>query len=566
MRIPTHARSPEKLQFDTEERTNEPMTAASRPNQTSYTPQSGSILRLLKVAVGRVPLTIPTARRVIFAAAITCATMTAQTNARAQYYPTCEQQYTSSSAGPCSMPDGNGDAGMLGTVNVYLIWMGNWTSSAIDQATQTLVPTFVQGLNDSAYSAIWATYNSNWGAPSGKVQLGQHFIDPYEWGGQLNDNDAQDEILWVISNGIKNDINGVYVLLPHSEIQVAPPTQDGAYCTSVCAYNANQSLDGTNNIKYVVLPQNTNCGGCQWGFETPNTAGGQDTKGRIDGEISLLAHELSEAITDPNAPYGWYNGNSGFNTQIADYCQGTGLTAEGAWYNVGAARANAHLNGNDFLIQALRANESNGQWGYCANDYGGLFWKQDFGFSWNPVPSDWSPNSYKGECQRGQPLIGLSIFTANGNRASGPAHTVLCDTGSNWTKGTPTYFNSFEQSRACYFRAFDPGDNRGYTGQGDWDYGFYKAQCGTSEFVAGISQSQAGVTNGILCCPGSIHSQDACEAEVIGASPIPATDWDWGYLKAQCQTPGQYVAGVSAIPGGNNAGTPHAILCCQYEY
>jgi hypothetical protein len=96
---------------------------------------------------------------------------------------------------------------------------------------------------------------------------------------------------------------------------------------------------------------------------------------------------------------------------------------------------------------------------------------------------------------------------------------------------------------------------------GDWDYGFYKGQCAKNEFVAGVAQSQAGATNGLLCCPsiGVDAGVDAsgCHAQTIDSTNLPSSDWDYGYWKGECH-PGEYVAGVSVT----GTGSPHDILCC----
>jgi len=467
----------------------------------------------------------------------------------------------------------SGAAGMLTPVHIYLIWYGAWTSSVVDETVQRLVPILIKGLNDSAISSIWQTYNSNYGHPDGDIQLVSSFSDtPGLHGNFLGDAQSQSEISELIYAGVfPNDINGVYVILPHSGVTVEDENGT-AYCNGMCGYNYSAIINGTNKLKYIVVPENTgSCTACQWGFTTPNTASCSDLSGQIDLQLTALEHELSEIITDPDESNGWYNSSTAPVTQMADFCVTSSREQmAGGWYSLAAsdcpyfvAQGNAFLNGTDFLLQMLRVNQNNGQYGYCTNSYGGPFSNQNFGFSWSPTfPQDWAPGNYKGECQPGQPLIGLSAVTTS----PGQAHSVFCDTGVDWSHGGETldYPSPFGQSDLCHLVPFDglDGFENNYNVNGNWDPGYYVDQCNQSEFAAGASQSTAGRVNGLLCCPGTNGGVTArsCAREIIGQSPIPTADWDYGSFKAQCQSPGQYVAGVSA---NTTTGSPHAILCCD---
>jgi hypothetical protein len=513
-------------------------------------------------------------RMTFLVAALACAAVSVQTSASAQpaYYPQCTAPYS----GNCSMPVNSGAAGMLRPVNIYPIWYGNWTFDGIDLAIQQLVPTLIQGLNDSAISSILQTYNSNYGHPNGQIVLKMETWDgPGLHGNFMGDVEAQNEISQLITAGqVPNDIDGVYVLLPHSDVTVVDNT-GAKYCQGNCGYNYSAIINDTRKLKYVVVPEASSaCSTCRYNFLTPNIAGGLDLNGQIDLQLSVLVHELAEVITDPDGTNGWFDNNNPPNTQMADFCGKVpnGSYAIGAWYNVQSAgcpfwscpaKANAFLNGTDFLIPLLRVNGDNGQTGYCANSYGGPFWGQNFGYSWSPAwPTDWSPNNYKGECQNGQPLIGLSKYTSWPNHA----HDVFCDTNADWSHGRAlSDFNLFQQSDQCHTSPFDGlyGFTNNYNVNGNWDPGYYVDQCNQNEFAAGVSQSVSGRTNGLLCCPGtgsSGVSANGCVREILGQSPIPTADWDYGFSKAQCQNRLQYVAGVSADP---STGAPHAILCCN---
>ena len=241
---------------------------------------------------------------------------------------------------------------------------------------------------------------------------------------------------------------------------------------------------------------------------------------------------------------------------MADYCEWGGAnnstnwyTALGTFYGVpipgskgGMALANVHgIYGTDFLLQTLRVNANGGTQGYCANGYGGVFWGQNFGYSQTPYThnnGDWAPGSYKGECHSGQALAGISKYPS-----AQPAHAVMCDSTTNSA--------NFVQDGSCTPLYFDHG--YGTVGNvqwyadpppvGDWDSGYYKAECGPNMFVGGVSQSTSGVVNGILCCtppsPGAVTHQ-TCRGELVNsaldAPPSPSWDWDNGYYKATCSS------------------------------
>jgi hypothetical protein len=358
---------------------------------------------------------------------------------------------------------------------------------------------------------------------------------------------------YITSGNLPADPNALYLVLPDSNNSVS--AADGSrYCSTWCGYNNNASIAGTN-IKYAVVGDATGCGNCQWGLHTPNDVGGADTNGALDGELSAIAHELVERITDPlGGGGGWRSSGTGGNTQNADFCSwanGNVPIAEGNAYttiaNSGSyAQANFRGISTDFLLQTLRVNARNGGFGYCVNSYGGVFWGQDYGVSHS---GDWDYGNYKGMCEQGQPVIGLSEDTSTTPKA----HAVMCGSSPN------AYL--FGES-SCRLLTFDgsAGTVQWYSDPppvGDWDWGYYKGECGQSEYVAGVAQSTSGVVNGLYCCTGNVRHA-SCEAVPFDSGNLSSYDWDYGYYKAECNN-GQYVAGVSAV---TTSGTPHKVFCC----
>jgi len=201
------------------------------------------------------------------------------------------------------------------------------------------------------------------------------------------------------------------------------------------------------------------------------------------------------------------------------------------------------------MIQPERVNANNGAFGYCSNIYGGVFWGQNFGYSWTPTnPRDWAPNQYKGECPWNQPVTGLSKFPTGNQQA----HSIMCGQG-------PIAGNAFPPNASCHlvpFNGLNGVNGNNPANISDWDFGFNKAECSQNEFVAGISQSTSGRTDGLLCCPSTLHF--GCTTQPLDSTNI-SVDWDWGYFKAECAQ-GAYLSGVSV--GASSPWAPHAIHCC----
>lgn len=158
---------------------------------------------------------------------------------------------------------------------------------------------------------------------------------------------------------------------------------------------------------------------------------------------------------------------------------------------------------------------------------------------------DWDPGYYKATCGSGETVAGMSKDPADSY-----AHAVYC------MKRTDSATSSVAVLAV-------PGDHqRGRHPAGnkaDWDPGYYKLECGTNEFVMGVSQSTAGKFHAIRCGSGITPGTAGYSViKVDGGSPINDWgDWDYGYYKASCGSD-RNVVGVSVNP---NTGRVHAVLC-----
>jgi hypothetical protein len=234
---------------------------------------------------------------------------------------------------------------MLGTVNVYFIWYGNWAGN---NATSILTD-LAQNIGGSAYYNINTTYANGSGQKvSGSVAYAGSTTDNYSRGKALSDASIQSIVSDAITSGrLPKDTNAVYFVLTSSDVN-----ETSGFCTQYCGWHTYSTIQGSN-IKYAFIGNPDRCpSACAAQTVGPNGNAG------ADGMASIIAHELEEANTDPNL-------NAFYDTrgyENADKCAWT----FGPTWTVNGAKANVHLGSRDFLIQQ---NWVNAGGGYCALSY-----------------------------------------------------------------------------------------------------------------------------------------------------------------------------------------------------
>ena len=238
--------------------------------------------------------------------------------------------------------DYRGGAVMSGTVDVYLVYYGTWSAS--DKA---ILSDLVTNLDGSPYLGINTSYgDSAGGRVSARVHLAGTVDDAYSRGKSLTGDDVQAIANAPITRGtFPRSSNAVYFVLGASDV-----TQDG-FCTSHCGWHTHASLSSVD-VKYSFVGNAvTKCpSSCGANAPSPNNSAGPD------GMASVLAHELSETISDPDLN-AWYDADGEEN---ADKCAWT----FGSTYKTSnGADANVRLGGRDFKLQQNWANE---QAGYCS--------------------------------------------------------------------------------------------------------------------------------------------------------------------------------------------------------
>jgi hypothetical protein len=238
----------------------------------------------------------------------------------------------------------NGGPVMTGQTHIYYIYYGDWS---VDPNAAGILSTFANNLNGSAYYNILTQYSSGSGNSAAfitnSVVLSGTANSTYTAANptNLSDSDIQGIVQAAISNhSLPLDANGVYFVL------TAPGVgESSGFLSSYCGWHTAAFLNNTW-VKYAFVGDAGNNSGCSVQFG--NSPNGDPP---VDAMISVLAHELSETVTDPilNA---WYDASG---NEIGDKCAwnfGTTFTAPNG------STANATLGGFDYLIQQEFSNAS----------------------------------------------------------------------------------------------------------------------------------------------------------------------------------------------------------------
>jgi hypothetical protein len=240
---------------------------------------------------------------------------------------------------------------VIAAPNIYLIWYGNWNQAngSDTPSGQQIVRDFAANIGGSPYFNINGTYPGVTGAAKSVKET----TDAYSRGSRLRDADVQTVVVSAISSGrLPYDADGVYFVLTSSDV-----AERSGFCTRYCGWHTAATPSTVGHIRYSFVGNANRClSGCAAQTVGPNGNAG------VDGMVSVIAHELEEATTDPDLN-AWYDSGGAEN---ADKCAWTFGHAEyqvanGAW-------ANMKLGTRDFLIQRNLAHNVAGASGtgdYC---------------------------------------------------------------------------------------------------------------------------------------------------------------------------------------------------------
>ena len=235
---------------------------------------------------------------------------------------------------------------MLGLVNVYYIWYGNWS---VDPNALPILQNLASNIGGSSYFTINTTYTNGSGTPvANMVAFAGSTTDNYSQGTTLSDAGVFAVASKAITSGkLPLDTNGVYFVLTSPDVK-----ESSGFTTQYCGWHSYGTVNGSP-IKFAFIGDaaTQNIGAC-----AEQTAHSPNGDVGADAMASVISHELEESVTDPllNA---WYD-SQGYEN--ADKCAWTfGVT----YTTSNGSIANMNLGGRDYLIQR---NWVNAAGGYCA--------------------------------------------------------------------------------------------------------------------------------------------------------------------------------------------------------
>jgi len=236
-----------------------------------------------------------------------------------------------------------------GIPNAYVIYYGNWPTNS----GQSLIENFLKNIGSSSWYNIHTTY---YNASNQDIQRQFNFAgtynDNYSQGKSLTDNSVVSIVANAITSGkFPLDSKGMYFVLTSPDV-----LETSGFCSSYCGWHVPGVYENKAYIRVAFIGNaSTQCpAGCMaQSSVSPNSNPG------IDGMISIMAHELSESVTDPltNA---WYDVNGQEDSDKCNFNFGnTQALPNGAKYNI-------TLNCTNYLIQQLWVNAKGG---YCSQTY-----------------------------------------------------------------------------------------------------------------------------------------------------------------------------------------------------
>jgi hypothetical protein len=251
-------------------------------------------------------------------------------NTATSYAPTVGSTSALSSTNKLSNHGGQ----VITTPTVYVIWYGNWAqSNGTDNAGgQQIVTDFFNTIGGSPYYKMNATYPGS--GITGNVHYGGSTSVAYPYGASLSDANIQTIVSDAITGGkLSNDANGLYFVLTSSDV-----TASSGFCTNYCGWHSWGTINGSNH-HYAFVGNAARCiTSCAAQSVGPNGNAG------VDGMVSVIAHELEEAATDPDGAT-WYARSGNENGDDCAWTFGTTtLGSNGAYYNM-------TLGSRNYLIQ-----------------------------------------------------------------------------------------------------------------------------------------------------------------------------------------------------------------------
>jgi hypothetical protein len=239
---------------------------------------------------------------------------------------------------------------MNGLTKVYLLYYGTWTATQtglMNGLIQTLGGTPIYNTNISYYS-LAGTVKSP--VQNSVTLMGSRVESSYSLGKTLSDANIQTLVANALTAGwFAKDSNAVYFVLTAPDVK-----ESSGFGSQYCGWHTHGSIGGTD-IKYSFVGNAATIAPAGCGVVNPSPNG----DGGIDAMASVVFHELSETVSDPDLN-AWYDTAGAENADKCAWTFGTLLTA------AGGAKYNVSFGGRNWKLQQ---NWVNAGTGYCSLAY-----------------------------------------------------------------------------------------------------------------------------------------------------------------------------------------------------
>lgn len=242
---------------------------------------------------------------------------------------------------------------MLDVPNVYLIWYGDWSSSK----APVIVDSFFHDVNDSDWMAMSTGYWTNFEVielgmsqirplyVSGHVRLAQSVSVGYPLGNDIGTVGVRSTVTDALTQQrLPYDENGIYYVLTSADVKEGGWN---GFCGTYCGWHDHVAFNG-KDIKFVFVgdPQQQCANGCtmQDRAEAVGASSSPNGDWGADAMMSVVAHELTETLTDPDID-AWFDQ---FMYENADMCA---WRFEPVFRTDAGAVANVHMGTHDYMIQ-----------------------------------------------------------------------------------------------------------------------------------------------------------------------------------------------------------------------
>ena len=217
---------------------------------------------------------------------------------------------------------------LVTTPKVYFVLFSNSAASLspsnyVPGVTSNTEPSAAGATNatlNSPYATAWQTEYSRYakaqllhpGAYAGTITLD---VPSIANASSVDDNQISNALILAAQNGQLGTVtaNDIFVTFFHSGQEVTVNSSGLNSISSFCAYHTSSTayVNGLSvPVNYAVMPDEAANAGC-W-YTSP-------TASQLDNLTPILAHELTEAVTDPTSPSAWINPSS--SQEIGDICE-----------------------------------------------------------------------------------------------------------------------------------------------------------------------------------------------------------------------------------------------------